>query len=469
MYQPPKGTRDFLPTEMLFRNSVIEEIKRVFESYGFEPLETPAIETIELLSAKGGGGEAIKKEIYSLKDLAGRELGLRFDLTVPAARVVAANPNLPKPFKRYTIDKVWRYDNPQAGRYREFLQADMDVFGTTTPESEAECLSAAAGCLEALGIKKFYIRINNRKLLVGIVRKLCRIVNTEADKSSLPEGAKEVPYWLDVTAMREIYAVLREIDKLDKIGVQKVENQLSEIKFGGKKIDGKKIMETLLSWEKIGEMLEAQDEKDGYAELQALLQACGQYGIKEKIKIDLSLVRGLEYYTGNIYEIVSEEGQELGVQVGSVGGGGRYDRLVELYGGAATPAAGISLGVERLIEIMKAQKKEQPKTKTTIFIANAGETKAETIKAAQELRKKGIRAETDLMGRKLSKQIEYAAARGIPFFAIIGEKEIKEGTVTLRDMKSGKQETLKIQELDGRLKRGNQETIKQEELEGRLK
>ncbi len=421
MYQQPKGTRDFLPQEMTLRNSATEKIKEVFASYGFEPLETPAFETIELLAAKGGGGEAIKNEIYSFKDLAGRELGLRFDLTVPAARVLASNPNLPKPFKRYTIDKVWRYDNPQAGRYREFLQADIDTFGAAGQEAEAECLSAAAGCLEALGIKKFYIRINNRRLLGGILKRY----------------AKE----------EKAIEAMRVIDKLDKIGEQKVEEQLS-----GMGLDGKKIMETLLSGEKIGEMLESAEEKEGYVELEALVKACAQYGVQEKIKVDLSLVRGLEYYTGNIYEIVSEEGQELGVQVGSVGGGGRYDNLIKLYGGQETPAAGISLGVERLIEIIKAQKKEQPKTKTTIFMANAGETKAETVKAAQELRKKGISAETDLMGRKLSKQIEYAAAKGIPFFAIIGEKEIREGTVTLRDMKSGKQETIKQEELEGRLK-----------------
>jgi len=405
---------------MLFRNSVIEEIKRVFESYGFEPLETPAIETIELLSAKGGGGEAIKKEIYSLKDLAGRELGLRFDLTVPAARVVAANPNLPKPFKRCTIDKVWRYDNPQAGRYREFLQADMDIFGTTTPDSEGECLSAAAGCLQALGITKFYIRINNRVLLEGILK---RYVGAE-----------------------KLADAMRAIDKLDKIGRQKVDEQLDALGLAGRQI-----MDALCLGEQIKDSLGTDEEKRGYSELEALAEVCRQYGIAEKIKVDLSLVRGLEYYTGNIYEIVSEEGQELGVQVGSVGGGGRYDKLVELYGGAPTPAAGISLGVERLIEIIKAKQKEYPKTKTKIYLANAG-AKEETAKIAQELRKKGIATETDLMNRKLGKQIEYADAKGIPFIAIIGPRELAAGSITLRDMKSGKQETVKVEELEGRLK-----------------
>ncbi len=170
-FQTPRGTRDLPPGDMKRRNRIVQTIRGVYESYGFQPLETPAFESWELLSRKGGGGDAIRDEIYYFKDKSGRELGLRFDLTVPLARFVASNPQLPKPFKRYQIGRVWRYDNPQAGRFREFWQADVDTVGSSSVEADAECLAAVADALRALGLKDFRVRVNNRELLASLVKK----------------------------------------------------------------------------------------------------------------------------------------------------------------------------------------------------------------------------------------------------------------------------------------------------------
>jgi histidyl-tRNA synthetase len=218
MMQPPKGTRDFLPQEMALRQRVFDTARKVFESFGFEPLETPAFESWELLSKKGVGGEDVRKEIYYFRDKADRELGLRFDLTAPLGRVIASNPQVPKPFKRYQIGPVWRYDNPQAGRFREFWQADADIVGSERMDCEAECLAAAAKILESLGFRDFAIRLNNRKILNGIIEFL------QIPKDKGPD-------------------VFRSLDKLEKIGHSEVMKDLS--KAGVKEQKAKELLEMI--------------------------------------------------------------------------------------------------------------------------------------------------------------------------------------------------------------------------------
>ena len=413
-----------MPEDMARRQYIFSTIRRVFERFGFRPLETPAFESWELLGAKGGGGDAMKDEVYVFKDKGGRELGLRFDLTVPTARVVASNPQLAWPFKRYQTGRVWRYDNPQAGRFREFWQSDVDVFGSASMAAEAECIAALAACLKELGFEDFEVRLNNRKILNGMVEA------AGMDKKQAPSA-------------------LRSLDKLEKIGEGEVLRELIE---SGKGIDESR---RLLRLTKLGGGAEAlnkakkmlkgiREAEEGIAELEEILRLSAGYGTSKAIRIDFSLVRGLDYYTGPIYEIADSESK-----IGSVGGGGRYDRLVELYGGRPTPATGGSLGVERIYEIMLAEGMldSVPTAKARIFVAAVGDDK-KTAKAAisisQKLRSAGIPAETDLMARKLGQCLEYANKMGIHYVLVVGEKELASGRLTLRDMRDGKQRSMEL-------------------------
>ncbi len=421
--QPPRGTRDFLPEEMIGRKFILETIEKTFQKFGFQPLDTPAFEGWQLLSKKGSGGNEIKKEIYYFKDKSDRELGLRFDLTVPAARVVASNPQLPKPFKRYQIGKVWRYDNPQVGRFREFTQADVDVFGSAKMDCEAECLAVGVEALKQLGFRDFSIRLNNRKVLNGLIEFV---------------GIRNAP---------EIFKIL---DKLEKIGEREIIKQLKQI---SDEKTAKKVLE-LISIKGTPEMVLSKAKKllkgikiadDGLSELSEIIEKSKVYGISDKVTIDFSLVRGLDYYTGPIYEIAIKSK----TVVGSVAGGGRYDKLIELYGGKPTPATGFSLGVERLYEIMKNEGMlKTPKTCTKIFIVAVNEkVRDEAIKIAEKLRKRGIEAETDLMGRDLRKQLEYTNSSGIPYALFVGEKELEAKKFTLRDMKTGKENKIQGEQI----------------------
>ena len=412
-FQPPKGTRDFMPEDMARREYVFSTIKRVFESFGFRPMETPAFESWELLGAKGGGGEAIRNEAYVFKDKGGREMGLRFDLTVPTARVVASNPQLPRPFKRLQIGRVWRYDNPQAGRFREFWQADIDTFGVTGMEADAEIIAAAVEALNFLGFGDFKVRLNDRKLLNGIVESA---------------GIKE----------ESAPAVFRALDKLEKQGEKAVEGELSGAGLGIAAIG--KLMKSITTKGKPEEVLASAKKKfkcksaeDGIRELEQILELCKSYGVAQFVEIDFSLVRGLDYYTGPIFEI-SAAGS-----LGSMAGGGRYDKLIGMLSGRDEPAVGISLGVERVCELMnqKGMFKDVPSIKTKVFVAAAGdgdELRKAVIETAQKLRSEGVPAETDLMGRKLKQCFEYAEKAGIPYMIIIGEKELASGKLTLRNM-----------------------------------
>jgi len=421
-FQPPKGTRDFLPEEMVLRKYIVETIEKLFQTFGFKPMDTPAFEMWKLLSAKGGGGEEIKDEIYYFRDKSDRELGLRFDLTVPLARIVANNPQIPKPFKRYQIGKVWRYDNPQAGRFREFLQADADIVGSEKMECEAECLALACSVLKQLGFNNFTIRLNNRKILNSMVK----LIGVE-DKENL----------------------FRIIDKIEKIGRENVlkqlkgmlsEKQIREIKrfisMKGKPMDmiskGKELLEDI------------EIAEEGLAEIEEIITLAKVYGIADKIVVDFSLVRGLDYYTGPIYEIVINE---KGSIKSAIAGGGRYDKLIALYGGEPVPATGFSFGVERIFELMK-RKVDMRSTYTKIFVAVTNEKfKKDAIKIAGRLRNMGIETEIDVMGRNLKKQLNYVNINKIPYTVFIGERELKEKKITLRDMKTGKEKKVKIEDI----------------------
>jgi len=410
-FQTVRGMRDFLP-ELAAKKQLIEErIRGEFEAYGFEPLETPIVESFGLLAAKGSAGEAIKEEIYYFKDKSDRELGLRFDLTVPLARVVANNPQLQKPFKRYEIGRVYRYDRPGAKRYREFTQADADIVGSDSIIADFECVALAYKVMKDLRLD-FKIRISNKKLLEEIV---------------VASGVKK----------EQLKECLRSIDKLEQIGAKGVEKELE-----GKKIPAAKIMQVIEEndLEKIGKTIK---EKKGFNEVKELIDYCTKAGLGEFVKFDASLARGLEYYTGNVFEI-SVQGAP------SVGGGGRYDDLIEAYGGPKTPAVGISFGVDRLLDVsgLKAESKAKYVSGSQLLVIPIGlEAGPESLRIARELRALGLKVQNDLMQRSLSKNMEYASKKGIPLVAIIGENELKAKELTVKNLETGKQEKVKLSEL----------------------
>lgn len=421
-FQPPKGTKDFLQEEMVVREYVLDKIREIFGNYGFEPMETPAFEEFGLLSAKSG--EDVAKQIFKFEDKGGRIMGLRFDLTVPLARVIASNPQLPKPFKRYSIGTVWRYEEPQAGRMRQFYQADIDICGSSSMEADAECISCAVDCLKSLGFEKFAVRINNRKILDGVLE----LVGVDDNKK---------------------LAVFRAIDKLDKIGEEGVSKELKKLNLSEQQI--KKIFsiisikgdfeENLAKGSKFLKGIKIAEE--GIDELKEIYELSKSYGISDLFNLDYSLARGLDYYTGPIFEIV-EETKSL---VGTITAGGRYDNLIGQFGGVSTPATGISLGIERIVQLVRENNLISiPKTR--IFIANVNDkTMPDAIKIVQKLRKENVSCQIDLMGRNLSKQLEYADAAGIPYVIVVGERELKTKKFKLRDMKNKSEKEVSLEEV----------------------
>jgi len=414
-FQTPRGTRDFLPEEMIKRTFVLDTVRRVFEKWGFDPIETPAFEEWNLLAAKSGGGEAIKEEVYYFRDKSDRELGLRFDLTVPTARVVANNPDLPKPFRRYQIGPVWRYDRPGAGRYREFWQCDVDIFGSSSPEADAVTIATACDALRELGFNDFVVRINNRRIIEA---------------------------FLNSISVRDAKSVFRSIDKLEKFGEKTVVEELKE--KGIEKNSINKILDFIKinDLDKISDLLKNEKlGKEGVEEIRNILETIKNMGFGKNAKFDPSLVRGLDYYTSVVFEIVTKDS---GL---SIAGGGRYDNLIELFGGRPTPATGISLGIERIIEIMEKKGMfDLPKTGTTVFVANVSDPE-DAMKIAEKLISLGTAAEFDVCGRNLSKQLEYVNSKGIPYTIVVGKKEMESRTIKLRDMKSGNEKEFPLDDV----------------------
>ncbi len=399
-FQPLKGMRDLPPEAAMKKQSLLAKIRSTFERYGFAPIETPVLESFEMLSMKGGG-DAIRREIYNFRDQAGREIGLRFDLTVPLARFISNDPTMPKPFKRYAIGEVWRYDNPQASRWRQFTQADVDIIGSSSIMADAECVAAIIDALEGVGLKDFKVRVNNRKLLENI------IIGCGVTKEKIPD-------------------VFRTIDKMDKIGKSGVAGELEKLSA-----DPSKIFSQLDK--KISELEKVQ----GFGELKQLLGLMEGLGKSERIKPDLTLVRGLEYYTGNVFEIVSS----LSV---SIGGGGRYDNMMNAYGAGNLPAVGMSIGVDRLLELIE---NNTAKTPARVFVAVIGDVQDKALLIANGLRQNGINTSMELSGRNIKKQLEYADSLKIPYVVLIGPSEMAQGVAKVRDMQTRKEEDIKLADL----------------------
>jgi histidyl-tRNA synthetase len=419
--KPPGGTRDFLPDDVRKRQYVTGVIRDVFERYGYEPLETPAFENIETLLGKYGdeGNKLIFKILKrgELEHTGEADLALRYDLTVPLARVVAQYQNeLPKFFKRYQIQPVWRADRPARGRFREFYQCDLDSIGSTSPVVEAEILAAVCDVLTKLEFREFSVRLNHRLVLAGLLN----VAGVQSDLQG---------------------AALVALDKLDKIGVDGVRKELVERGIGDEPATS---FLALFEDQKGGGPLDAiaRIEKamgphDSIDNLRAIVDAVSSTSAAGRIRIDPSLARGLSYYTGAIMEIAVADLQ------GSLGGGGRYDGLIGMFLGRDVPACGFSLGLERILVVM-SERGMFPATVAggavdiMVTVWN-GERIADAVALAGELRRGDLRVEVYPEPDKLGKQFKYASGRNVPFVAIEGDDERTTGTVAIKDMRGGEQ------------------------------
>lgn len=441
----PKGTRDFTPAEMAKRNYIFDTIRSVYALYGFKQIETPAMETLQTLLGKYGeegdkllfrvlnSGDYLTKvsdeQLAERKSLALSskicEKGLRYDLTVPFARfVVMHRDEIQLPFKRYQIQTVWRADRPQKGRYREFYQCDADIVGSDSLLNEVELVQIMDTVFQRLGIR-VQIKINNRKLLSGIAE-----IVGEAEKI------------VDITVA---------IDKLDKIGLDKVNEELrtdgiSEeaiaklqpvITLSGSNEEKLKVMEDFLASSEVG--------MKGIEELRFILNAASQVDLKNELQLDLTLARGLNYYTGAIFEV-----KALDTPMGSITGGGRYDNLTGIFGMPGISGVGISFGADRIYDVLNTLDlyPKEITTDTQLLFINFGEKETcYCLPVVAKARQNGIRTEMFPDAAKMKKQMAYANANAIPYVALAGDDEIQKGVVTLKNMETGEQEQVTPEQL----------------------
>ncbi len=428
--------RDFLPSDVRKREYVIGIIKEVYESYGFEPLETPAVENLDTLMGKYGeeGNQLIFKILKRGEKLdlenAGKEsdlsdLALRYDLTVPLARVVAHHRNdLPKFFKRYQIQPVWRADRPARGRFREFYQCDVDAIGSASVAVEAEQIMAVSEILKSLGFDNFQVRLNHRKILADILDTAGVVPQKHGD-------------------------ALVAIDKLDKIGPEGVSKELEARGISGDAAEmllgifaeTQKIIDDRDKSEDVNRTIVSNliniVDNDVLTDIGNILRFCEGF----PVQLDLSLARGLSYYTGAIFELTVPD------LAGSLGGGGRYDGLIGMFGKEQIPACGFSLGLERILVVMEERGMFPPEiaesTPADIMVTIWNEdAAAESLKLARELRQQGLRVTLYPDPDKLGKQMKYADQIKVPFVCVLGETEIADGTVTVKNMTSGEQTSM---------------------------
>ncbi|MDR2761112.1 MAG: histidine--tRNA ligase [Planctomycetaceae bacterium] len=417
-----KGFRDFLPEFMLPRENLIERATKIFRSFGFCPIDTPALEYLEILQGKGS--EETDRQLYKFEDHGGRQVGLRFDLTVPLARYVSQHfSELTFPFKRYHIGKVWRGENTQAGRYREFMQCDFDTIGTKSIVSDVEITLIINELLERIDLKsnssftRFKIRVNNRKILTGLLDK-----NNILDKSTL---------------------LLRALDKINKIGKQAVIDEMisvagitaqqadSVLEFAVLRGSNDEILlslQKMLAGNSIGE--------EGVASLGELVESVKSAGVdSERVVVDVSIARGLDYYTGTIYETFLDDLPNIG----SVCSGGRYDNLASVYSNQELPGVGGSLGLDRLLTAMETLNMiEKTSTSAEVFMPFfVGGRLRDYLRLSSKLKSSGIGVEFYPEAKKIGQQLKYADKRGFHIAIIIGEDEFKNETCQIKNLKTG--------------------------------
>ena len=441
----PKGTRDFSPAEMARRNYIFDTIREVYRLYGFQQIETPAMENLSTLMGKYGeeGDKLLFKILNSGDFLRGAdralieagdcprlaaqlcEKGLRYDLTVPFARFVVMHRNeLQMPFKRFQIQPVWRADRPQKGRYREFYQCDADVVGSDSLLNEVELLQIIDEVFSRLGIR-ITIKLNNRKVLAGM-----------AELIGAPDKI------IDITVA---------IDKIDKIGLDKVKEELAERGLSAEAIERITPIITLSgsNAERLDSLAALMKDSEiglkGVEELRSVMNATDTLGLRADLELDVSLARGLNYYTGTIIEVKARD-----VEIGSITGGGRYDNLTGVFGLDGVSGVGISFGADRIYDVLNTLNLYPTEIQgaARIMFANLGEAEAlRSLEVARTLRAAGIAAEVYPDQAKMKKQMGRADALGIPYVGIIGETELSAGTVTLKNMTTGEQSQLTVESL----------------------
>ena len=422
--QRVKGTRDLLPEDMIKRRYVFERIREVFEAYGFKEILTPTFEYTKLFELRSG--EEVVEQLYAFEDKGGRNLSLRPDLTSSVARLfVNAFQTAPKPIKWYYITNMFRYEEPQSGRLREFWQAGVELIGSSNIEADAEVIALLIESYLSTGLKEFTVNVGDRILLDEFAKML---------------GVKD-----DI-------GLMRLIDKKDKMERGEFVKALQE--FGLNEEDINKVF-TLIELKgkpddvlpKARELFTSEIAKEELKKIEELFELLKAYGIEDYALIDFGIARGFDYYTSIVFEAIADN--DLGI--GSIGGGGRYDNLIEVFGGKPTPATGFAIGIERLIPILES-KGLLPEFKigSDVFVAYIGkelETKKKAIEVTQMLRKANIKAEYDIQGRKLRKALDYANSIEVKVAIILGKRDLAEGKVTIRDMESGEQKQVAIESI----------------------
>jgi len=422
--QTARGVQDVSPEEKIVKNQVVETLKEIFELYGFAPLETPVLERYETLAAKFAAGEASDalKEIFQLKDQGKRELALRFDLTVPLARYISMNPTLKMPFKRYEIGPVFRDGPIKAGRVRQFWQCDIDTIGSSSRLADAEVIAVLQTAFNKLKLD-IVIKVNNRKLLNGI---------------------------LEQAGVAKKEEVIIAIDKLDKIGVPGVTAELKGKGYKNKQIASIfSLVKEGITLKQLKSKLTVNEGKEGMAELEELFSYLTMMGVNKAV-FDVSLARGLAYYTGTIFEVYAKEGKIAS----SLAAGGRWDQMIGKFlgGNREVPAVGVAFGLVPIMECLKEKRQWKEKTPAQIYIIPI-KTVKESLAVIQQLREAGIKTDFDLSNRGVSKNLEYASALSIPYAVIVGENELKQNKVMLRNMDSGEQLLLTVKDVVQKCKR----------------
>ncbi len=422
--QPLKGFRDFGPSEAAARQEILTKIRSIFERYGFLPMETPALEYKEILAGKYG--QEGEKLMYSFKDQGGRDVAMRYDLTVPLARFFAQYQNeLSLPFKRYQIGQVWRSDRPQKGRFREFVQCDIDVVGSFSLFADAEVIACINAALKDLGIPEILVRINNRKLLDSLVK-----------QAQIPS--------------KKAAEVFRILDKLDKQGEKAIREELALAGINTKQRES--LFELLnQSFEDPKDFVTKFEDVEGAGELAEVLEILLLIKIKN-YQVDLTLARGLDYYTKTVFEIYPEEKKSSQSALAS---GGRYDDLVEILGGRAASAIGFAAGMERIIyEMKEAKAKVPPKPAPKIFLVQLGDlAKRKSLKILEEFRKNNVLVAESLSRHSIKSQMKIADKIGAKLTLILGQKEALDNEIIIRDMSSGGQETIPLAKLINEVKK----------------
>ena len=427
-FKTVRGMRDFLPQEAQTLRYVEASARKVAELYGYKEIITPVVESYELLSAKTG--DEVRSRMFAFKDLGDRDVALRPEFTASVARLVATSMrNEPRPFRLFSVGTIYRYDEPQKGRYREFWQSNFELMGSNRPEADAEILMLTNGLLEKIGLRNYAFKIGH----VGVLRGIFSQERVE-DKTQ--------------NTVMQLMDKKQYDDALETVQKARVSERCLKVLRRLVELKGDKILDVT---DRIEECIKDYEMAVAATRnLREILKLARQGGCNVAMTVEAGFERGLEYYTGMIFEVYVPD---LNI---ALGGGGRYDRLIELFGGAPTPAVGVAHGLDRILLAMKEQKSglKGEETEKVVIIPIGDELRGEALSISQKLRESNLSVEVEVMGRKMAKALEDADRRNSDYAVIIGEKELKEGAVVLRNLKSREQNTLKIEELEKRIKWG---------------